>query len=99
MPGRISAQMLRQARTQRVVSQAEGLDEDAASTGSTARVRAVAIIPSSNFTLGEQERFLVVTQSISPTLAANALAVTNAYAEYQQRALARSACARCTSAR
>ena len=90
MPERVSATMLRQARTQRVVSQAEGLDEDATATGSTARVRAVAIIPSTNFTLGEQERFLVVTQSISPTLAANALAVTNAYAEYQQRALARS---------
>jgi nitrogen fixation/metabolism regulation signal transduction histidine kinase len=89
MPERVSAQMLRQARTQRVVSQAEGLDEDATSTGSTARVRAVAIIPSTNFSLGEQERFLVVTQSISPTLAANALAVTNAYAEYQQRSLAR----------
>ena len=90
MPERVSAQMLRQARTQRVASQAEGLDEDATATGSTARVRAVAIIPSANFTLGEQERFLVVTQAISPTLAANALAVTNAYAEYQQRSLARS---------
>ncbi|MEO6896725.1 MAG: HAMP domain-containing protein, partial [Caldimonas sp.] len=90
MPERVSAQMLKQARTQRVVSQAEGLDEDPGATGSTARARAVAIIPSSNFSLGEQERFLVVTQAISPTLAANALAVTNAYAEYQQRALARS---------
>ncbi len=90
MPERVPSQVLRQARTQRVVSQAEGLDEDPNANGSTARVRAVAIIPSANFTLGEQERFLVVTQSISPTLAANALAVTNAYAEYQQRALARS---------
>ncbi|MEO7115709.1 MAG: ATP-binding protein [Caldimonas sp.] len=90
MPERVPSQVLRQARTQRVVSQAEGLDEDPSANGSTARVRAVAIIPSANFSLGEQERFLVVTQSISPTLAANALAVTNAYAEYQQRALARS---------
>ena len=30
MPERPSPQLLRQARTQRVVSQAEGLDEDAA---------------------------------------------------------------------
>ena len=90
MPERVAAPLLRQARTQRVVSQAEGLDEDPSANGSTARVRAVALIPSSNFLLGEQERFLVVTQTISPTLAANALAVTNAYAEYQQRALARS---------
>jgi nitrogen fixation/metabolism regulation signal transduction histidine kinase len=90
LPDRVPAQMLRQARTQRVVSQAEGLDEDAAASGSAARVRAVAIIPSSNFTLGEQERYLVVVQSIAPALAGNALAVTNAYREYQQRALARS---------
>ncbi len=93
MPERIAPQMLRQARTQRVVSQAEGLDEEAsaaAASGAAARVRAVAVIPSNNFTLGEQERFLVVTQSIAPGLAANALAVTNAYREYQQRALARS---------
>ena len=53
-------------------------------------MRAIALIPSSNFALGEQERYLVVTQSIAPTLAANALAVTSAYREYQQRALARS---------
>jgi nitrogen fixation/metabolism regulation signal transduction histidine kinase len=91
MPERIPPQMLRQARTQRVVSQAEGLDEEStAASGASARVRAVAVIPSSNFALGEQERFLVVTQSIAPGLAANALAVTNAYREYQQRALARS---------
>jgi nitrogen fixation/metabolism regulation signal transduction histidine kinase len=90
MPERILPQMLRQARTQRVVSQVEGLDEDASAAGTNPRVRAVALIPSSNFTLGEQERFLVVTQAIAPGLAANALAVTTAYREYQQRALARS---------
>ena len=89
MPERPAPQLLRQARTQRVASVTEGLDEDAAN-GSGARVRAVALIPSSNFALGEQERYLVVTQSIAPTLAANALAVTNAYREYQQRSLARS---------
>jgi nitrogen fixation/metabolism regulation signal transduction histidine kinase len=90
MPERVSPQMLRQARTQRVVSQAEGLDEDASAAGTAARVRAVAVIPSSDIALAGQERFLVVTQSIAPGLAANALAVTNAYREYQQRSLARS---------
>src|SRR5215203_7243208 len=58
MPERVPPQMLRQARTQRVVSQAEGLDEDASvAAGASARVRAVAVIPSNNFALGEQERF------------------------------------------
>jgi nitrogen fixation/metabolism regulation signal transduction histidine kinase len=89
MPERVAPQTLRQARAQRVVSQAEGLDEDASAGGANARVRAVAVIPSSNLKLGEQERFLVVTQSLAPGLAANALAVTSAYREYQQRALAR----------
>jgi len=87
---RPSPQLLRQARTQRVANQTEGLDEDAAAAGTAARVRAVALIPSSNFALGEQERYLSVTQSISPSIAANALAVTSAYREYQQRSLARS---------
>jgi nitrogen fixation/metabolism regulation signal transduction histidine kinase len=90
MPERVAPQTLRQARTQRVVSQAEGLDEDTSAGGANARVRAIAVIPSSNLKLGEQERFLVVTQSLAPGLAANALAVTSAYREYQQRALARS---------
>ena len=90
MPERVAAPLLKQARTQRVVSVAEGLDEDAAAAGTAARVRAVAIIPSANFALGAQERYLVVTQTIAPALAANALAVTNAYREYQQRSLARS---------
>jgi len=88
LPERVAPQTLRLARMQRVVSQAEGLDEDA-SAGANARVRAIAAIPSSNLKLGEQERFLVVTQALAPGLAANALAVTNAYREYQQRALAR----------
>jgi nitrogen fixation/metabolism regulation signal transduction histidine kinase len=48
----------------------------------------VAIIPNATFALGEEERYLVVTQLLPPTLAANALAVQTAYREYQQRALA-----------
>src|SRR6185437_571132 len=96
MAERPSPQLLRQAHAQRVASIAEGLDEDSAGNGNGggaghgARVRAVALIPSSNFALGEQDRYLVVTQSIAPSLAANALAVTSAYREYQQRSLARS---------
>ncbi|MDQ6628872.1 MAG: ATP-binding protein [Pseudomonadota bacterium] len=89
LPERASAQLLRQARTQRVATQTEGLDEDSAAAGTAARVRVMALIPSSNFVLGEQERYLSVTQSIAPSIAANALAVTNAYREYQQRSLAR----------
>jgi nitrogen fixation/metabolism regulation signal transduction histidine kinase len=90
MPERPSQTLLRQARNSRVVSELAGLDEDASATGGgAARVRAVAFIPTTTFALGEEDRFLVVTQFLPPTLAANALAVQAAYREYQQRALAR----------
>ena len=89
MPERPTAALLRQARNARVASQLEGLDEDTAAAAGTARVRALAVIPSNNFSLGQQDRFLLVTQLLPATLAANALAVQAAYREYQQRALAR----------
>ncbi len=89
LPDRPSPTMLRQARLARVVSQLEGLDEDNPAAAYSARVRALALIPAREFGLGEQERFLFVTQTLPPTLATNALAVQSAYREYQQRALAR----------
>ncbi len=88
MPERPDAALLRQARTARVVSQLEGLDEENPGAGPP-RARALAAIPSAGFALGERERYLVVTQLLSPTLASNAMAVQAAYREYQQRALAR----------
>ena len=89
MPERPSATLLRQARVSRVASQLEGLDEDPGTVGVNARIRAVALIPSPRVAIDEQERYLLVTQSISPLLASNALAVQTAYREYQQRAIAR----------
>ena len=65
-----------------------GATSSATSSVGAARVRAVAVIPTATFTLGEEDRYLVVTQLLPPTLAANALAVQAAYREYQQRALA-----------
>ena len=91
MPERPALSALRQARNGRAVSELAGLDEDATAApgAGAARVRAVAFIPAATFTLGEEDRYLVVTQLLPPTLAANALAVQTAYREYQQRALAR----------
>jgi len=88
-PDRPAPALLRQARSSRVASLLEGLDEDGSVGASLARVRAMALIPSNNFALGEQDRFLLVTQMLPPRLTANALAVQAAYREYQQRALAR----------
>ena len=92
MPERPSAAMLRNARNTRVVSQLEGLDDESTAigpAGGNARIRALAVIPSSGFDLAPQERYLLVTQLLPASLAANALAVQAAYREYQQRYLAR----------
>ena len=88
-PDRPSATLLRQARAGPVASQLEGLDEDAVSTAASGRVRALALIPNKDFSLGTQDRFLLVTQLLPRSLTTNALAVQAAYREYQQRALAR----------
>jgi nitrogen fixation/metabolism regulation signal transduction histidine kinase len=89
VPDRPPAALMRQARLARVAGQLEGLDEDAGTSAASARIRALAVIPSANFVIGEQERYLMVRQLLPAQLAANALAVQTAYREYQQRALAR----------
>ena len=92
VPERASATMLRSARSARVVSQLEGLDDDNHTTGAAApnaRIRALAVVPNSTIDLVAQERFLLVTQALPASLAANALAVQTAYREYQERYLAR----------
>ncbi len=90
LPERPTPTMLRQAKSQRVVSQIEGLDDEL-TPGATprARVRALAQLPSSDILLGSEERFLLVAQPVPTAVARNALAVQAAYREYQQRALAR----------
>ncbi|HEX6707747.1 MAG TPA: ATP-binding protein [Albitalea sp.] len=87
LPDRPAPLLLRDARSTRVVSQLEGLEEDAAA--GTARIRALAFIPSANFELAQQDRYLMVTQPIPSSLATNALAVQTAFRDYQQRALGR----------
>jgi nitrogen fixation/metabolism regulation signal transduction histidine kinase len=89
VPERPPATLLRLARSQRVASLVEGLDdEQTAAATSNARVRAMARILNTELSASE-ERYLMVTQAVPPSVAANALAVQSAYREYQQRALAR----------
>jgi len=88
-PDRPSTAQMRQARSARVVGQLEGLDEDNPSAFSEARIRALAYMPSSSFSLHPQDRFLMVTQLLPSQVVANALSVQAAYREYQARALAR----------
>jgi nitrogen fixation/metabolism regulation signal transduction histidine kinase len=92
-PDRPAQSLLRQARNSRVVSQLEGLEDDAQQSGAgsatPARIRALAYIPSTDFDFTQQDHFLYVTQLLPASLAENALAVQSAYKEYQQRSLAR----------
>ena len=90
VPERPTAAMLRQARNQRVVSQIDGLDDELAPGAEpSARLRALARLPSADILLGGEERYLFVAQPVPTSVAKNALAVQAAYREYQQRALAR----------
>jgi nitrogen fixation/metabolism regulation signal transduction histidine kinase len=93
-PERPASLLLRQVRSTRVVSQIEGLDDEPANANAgpiapNARVRAVALVPSTELRLDSEDRFLMVVQPVPPLLASNALALQTAYREYQQRALAR----------
>jgi nitrogen fixation/metabolism regulation signal transduction histidine kinase len=87
---RPSAALLRQARAQRGASQIEGVeDEIGLAAGSSARVRAIAPVPSASLSLVDEERLLMVVQPLPQALTGNALIVQAAYREYQQRILAR----------
>jgi nitrogen fixation/metabolism regulation signal transduction histidine kinase len=87
-PERPNVSLLRQARSARVVGQLEGLDEDSNANTGSARIRALAHMPTS-MSQGAQDRFLMVIQLLPSAMVTNALAVQTAYREYQQRALAR----------
>jgi nitrogen fixation/metabolism regulation signal transduction histidine kinase len=102
-PDRPTSLQMRQARSARVVSQIEGLDEaaekaaDKVSSPNNVRIKALAIVTGSLGAISQlgvgslvsDARFLQVTQEVPASLVANALAVQEAYKEYQQRALAR----------
>lgn len=90
-PERPTTQQLRLARSQRVVTQVEGFDEATAAQASPAqaRIRALAVVVPQSFGLTAEPRYLQVTQVLPPSLVANALAVQEAYREYQERALGR----------
>ncbi len=86
-PERPTPTQFRQARSQRVVGQIDGLEEVGAA--GVARMRALAVVGANSIGLLTEARFLQVVQILPPTLVANALAVQEAYKEYQERALAR----------
>jgi nitrogen fixation/metabolism regulation signal transduction histidine kinase len=88
-PERPTAQQFRAARDQGVITWIEGLDDVDPSAASQARVKALARIASDQLGVFNESRYLLVVKALPDTLVANALAVTQANREYQERALAR----------
>ncbi len=88
-PERPTQQQFRNARVQRSVTWVEGLDDAVPGVAKNARIKALILVSSTSLGLLDEPRFLMVTQTLPPTLVANALAVTEANREYQERALAR----------
>mgnify|MGYP003642172565 CR=1 FL=1 len=86
---RPSAQQFRTARGSRSVTWIEGLEEAASPDAADARVKVLVLVPNPSFALLDEPRFLLVTQALPGALVANALAVSQAYREYQERSLAR----------
>lgn len=98
-PERPSPTQLRRARSERVVTWIEGLEEletlsdprevMGLSAAALPRVRVLAYVPAGGFSFGLEPRYLQVTAAMPPALVANALAVQAANREYQERALVR----------
>jgi nitrogen fixation/metabolism regulation signal transduction histidine kinase len=86
-PERPTVQQLRNVRAQRSLAVIEGLDEPGAVNN--ARVKALAVVSHPSLGVLAEPRVLQATQSLPPTLVANAIAVQEANREYQERALAR----------
>jgi nitrogen fixation/metabolism regulation signal transduction histidine kinase len=88
-PERPTPQQLRNVRAQRSLAIIEGLDEPGLNPASNARIKALAVVSHPTVGLLAEPRVLQVTQSLPPTLVANAIAVQEANREYQERALGR----------
>ena len=88
-PERPSAQQFRAARAQRPITWIEGLDEVLGQGMRGARIKSLVQVPGTAIDILGDGRFLQMVQELPPSLVANALAVTQAHREYQERALAR----------
>ncbi len=88
-PDRPTSQQFRNAKNLKSATWVEGLEEATPATVGNARIKALVPVSSVRFDLQGESRYLLVTQALPSTLVANALAVTEANREYQERALGR----------
>ncbi|SEL31956.1 Signal transduction histidine kinase involved in nitrogen fixation and metabolism regulation [Roseateles sp. YR242] len=89
IPDRPTSTMLSQARANGVVSRLEGLEDEQQAALGEARIRAIALLPSSALQLTNSDRYLMVVRNISGKVVSNALNVQAANQEYLQRSLLR----------
>ena len=82
-------QQFKAARAQRSVTWIEGLEDAVPGQAANVRIKALVLISSSGFDALGEPRYLLAVKALPSTLVANALAVTQANREYQERALAR----------
>ena len=88
-PERPTSQQFRNARSQKFITWIEGLEDATTPVPTNARIKALVPVSSARFELQGETRYLMVTQALPTSLVANAIAVTEANREYQERALAR----------
>lgn len=84
-----SPQQFRMARAQREVAWIEGLDDPLPGAEVHARVKVLLLLTNERLGSFNEPRYLLAVKALPPALVANALAVTQANREYQERALAR----------
>jgi nitrogen fixation/metabolism regulation signal transduction histidine kinase len=87
-PERPAALQFKEARQKGSLAWVEGLDESIPG-GDKGRIKVLVMLPAAGMALDEDQRVLLLTQDLPPTLVNNALDVQSANREYQERALAR----------
>lgn len=88
-PEKPDAQYFRSARSQRVVTWIEGLDEGIQGRQNASKVKAMVLLSSRSFAVLGEPRYLLLVKALPTQLVTDAMAVTQANREYQERALAR----------
>lgn len=88
-PTRPTQQQFRSARNQNTVVWVDGLEDGSKSVGELGKITVLVTVPGAIYELKGAVRFLQVVKSLASSFVTNALAVTEANREYQERSIAR----------
>ena len=87
-PEKPSSSQFKAAKAERSLVWIDGLDDLSTAGSRTAHIKVLLPLASGSLGLNVEGRYLLVTKALPSSLIANALAVEQAYREYQERALA-----------